>query len=236
MTGTRVTAEADRSGRLRLFLTPLSQSAFIAKRRFDYEYDPRIVARELPVPSERLQAGKALATVLTPLDELVLQTIRKLGYLDEAGRALLPMANLISNVRRQRGPQQPHSSETVRATANRLLKQKRLTWATGSCAPDGILNFPARSGERQIRLVCYTPFVLPRRENKPGQQRVIHLPSGFSQHGVAGHLMKIDHLGKEASDTARSAYADAHRKAGLAGSHALPKGHTYVRPHQRGGT
>ncbi|MEU1692529.1 hypothetical protein [Streptomyces hirsutus] len=170
------------------------------------------------------------------MDELVLQTIRKLGYLDEAGRVLLPMANLISNVRRQRGPQQPYSSETVRATANRLLKQQRLTWATGSCALDGILDYPARPGERKIRLVCYTPFVLPQRESKPGQQRVVHLPSGPSQHGVTGHLMKIEHLGKEANDTARSAYSDAHRKAGLAGSHTLPKGHTYVRPHQRGGT
>ncbi|MFC9543218.1 hypothetical protein ACFTXK_01005 [Streptomyces sp. NPDC056956] len=235
ITGTRVTAEVDGSGRLHLSLTPLPQPVFIARRRFDYEYDPQIVVRELPLPPVRPQAGKATTSALTPLENAVLQTIRKLGYLDEEGRALLPMANLLNNLREQQGTGQAHSSEAVRAATSRLLSQRRLTWATGSCGPDGLLNHPARPGERKVRLVCYTPFVLPRRKDTPGQWRVVHLPSGTSQHGVAGHLMKIEHLGKEASDAARSAYAEAHRKAGLAGSHTLPEGHTYVRPHQRGG-
>jgi hypothetical protein len=113
-----------------------------------------------------------------------------------------------------------------------LINRKRLTWQTGSCAADGVLHFPARPGERPVRLVCYTPFVLP----KPMKQRVVHLPSASSRHGVAGHLMKIEHLGKQASETAQAAYTEAHRSAGLAGAHKLPKGHTYVRPHKRGGT
>lgn len=114
---------------------------------------------------------------------------------------------------------------------NGLINRKRLTWETGSCADDGVLHFPARPGERTVRLVCYTPFVLP----KPKKQRVVHLPSASSRHGVAGHLMKIEHLGKQASDTAQAAYAEAHRSVGLTGTHQLPKGHTYVKPHKRGG-
>ncbi|WP_314220904.1 hypothetical protein [Streptomyces zaehneri] len=224
--GTRVTAELDRS-RLRLFLTPLERPVFIAMKRLLYEYDARIIARELP-------------TILTPggghaassLDLLVQETIRKLGYLDEEGHALLPMENLIRNVR-SRSASERYSSETLRASVDGLISRKRLTWETGSCAADGILNFPACPGERRIRLVCYTPFVLP--EHKKKQPRIVHLPSASSQHGVAGHLMRIDHLGKEASDAAQAAYTEAHRSAGLTGSHKLPEGRTYVRPHMRGG-
>ncbi|MGW0952602.1 hypothetical protein [Streptomyces sp. NPDC002545] len=226
MTGTRVTAKLHQ-GQLSLFLSPLERPVMIARKRFLYDYDPRIIARELPASPTQNQAGST-----TSLDGLVQETIRKLGYLDEEGRALLPMENLISNVRSHRGPQR-YSSDAVRAAANRLLSRRRLTWETGSCAPEGILNFPARPGERRIRLVCNTPFLLPKRKNE--RQRVVHLPSASSHHGVAGHLMKIDHLGKQASDSARAAYAEAHRRAGLAGSRKLPKGHTYVRPHERGG-
>ncbi|MET9384576.1 hypothetical protein ABZY09_26795 [Streptomyces sp. NPDC002928] len=224
--GTRVTAELDRS-RLRLFLTPLERPVFIAKNRLLYEYDPRIIARELPTNLTHSRGDTAPS-----LDLLVQETIRKLGYLDEEGHALLPMENLIRNVR-SRSASERYASETVRASVNGLISRKRLTWETGSCATDGILNFPARPDERTIRLVCYTPFVLPRLKKE--QTRVVQLPSASSQHEVAGHLMRIDHLGKQASDEARAAYTEAHRSAGLTGSHKLPKGHTYVRPHKRGG-
>ncbi|MGW5971231.1 hypothetical protein [Streptomyces sp. NPDC055186] len=227
MPGLRITAELDRS-RLRLSLTPLERPVRVARRQFLHDYDPRVIARELPAITQ--PDGK---DVTSSLDLLVQETIRKLGYLDEEGRALLPMQNLIINVRSHRGPQD-WSGEAVRAAVNGLISRQRLRWATGSCAADGILNYPARPGERTIRLVCYTPFVLPVRKKE--QLRVVHLPSASSQHGVAGHLMRIEHLGKQASDEARAAYSEAHRKAGLTGSHKLPKGHTYVRPHKRGGT
>ncbi|MET9759166.1 hypothetical protein ABZ016_08935 [Streptomyces sp. NPDC006372] len=224
MPGTRITAKLDRS-RLRLFLTPLERPVFIAKTRFPYEYDPRIIARELPTSLTYSPAG-----VGASLDVLVQATIRKLGYLDAAGSALLPVENLIRGVR-SRGASGQYSNDAIRASVNGLINRKRLTWRTGSCAADGVLHFPARPGERTVRLVCYTPFVLP----KPKNQRVVHLPSASSRHGVAGHLMKIEHLGKQASDTAQAAYAEAHRSADLTRTHKLPKGHTYVRPHERGG-
>lgn len=222
--GTRVTANLDRS-RLRLSLTPLERPVFIAKKRFPYAYDPRIIARELPTSLAHSPAGIGVS-----LDVLVQETIRKLGYLDEAGSALLPVENLICGVR-SRGTSHQYSSDAIRASENGLIARKRLTWETGSCAADGVLHFPARPGERTVRLVCYTPFVLP----KPKKQRVVHLPSASSRRGVAGHLMKIEHQGKQASDTAKAAYADAHRSASLTGTHQLPKGHTYVKPHKRGG-
>ncbi|MFF3499325.1 hypothetical protein [Streptomyces sp. NPDC003247] len=226
MPGTRVTATLS-NGQLRLCLRPLPRPVLIARRRFLFEYDPRVVVRDLPASQARSRTGD-----VTSLDGLVQETVRKLGYLDEHGRALLPLDNLISNVRRLHGSGQ-HMSDAVRAAVNRLMGSKRLTWETGSYGSSGILNFPARPGEKRIRLVCYRPFALPKHENGP--QRVVHLPSASSRHGVAGHLMRIDHLGKQASDTAQTAYSEAHRRAGLAGSHKLPEGHTYVRPHQRGG-
>ncbi|GAA3498888.1 hypothetical protein GCM10019016_059910 [Streptomyces prasinosporus] len=51
---------------------------------------------------------------------------------------------------------------------------------------------------------------------------------------MAGHLMRIGHLGKEASPEARAAYREDHRRAELAGPHELPRGFTYVREHERG--
>ncbi len=222
--GTRVTANLDRS-RLRLSLTLLERPVFIAKRRFSYTYDPRIIARELPTSLAHSPAGIAVS-----LDVLVQETIRKLGYLDEAGSALLPVENLIRGVR-SRAISHQYSSDAIRASVNGLINRRRLTWETGSCAADGVLHFPARPGERTVRLVCYTPFVVP----KPKKQRIVHLPSASSRHGVAGHLMKIEHLGKQASAAALAAYAEAHRSAGLTGTHHLPKGHTYVKPHKRGG-
>lgn len=53
-------------------------------------------------------------------------------------------------------------------------------------------------------------------------------------HRVAGHLMRIGHLGKGASAEAKAAYREDHKRAGLAGSHELPRGFTYVREHERG--
>ncbi|WP_189431399.1 hypothetical protein [Streptomyces rubiginosohelvolus] len=223
MPGTRITAKLDRS-RLRLSLTPLERPVFIGGKRFSHAFDPRIIARELPMSLAHSPAGIGVS-----LDVLVQETIRKLGYLDEAGSALLPVENLIRGVR-SRGISHHYSSNAIRASVNGLISRSRLTWETGSCAADGLLHFPARPGERTVRLVCYTPFVLP----KPKSQRVVHLPSPSSQHGVAGHLMKIEHLGKQASVTAQAAYAEAHRSAGLTGTHQLPKGHTYVKPHKRG--
>ncbi|MET7848349.1 hypothetical protein ABZT48_08875 [Streptomyces avermitilis] len=224
--GTRVTAKLDRS-RLRLILAPLERPVFIAKKQFLYEHDPRIIVRELP-----MNLTHSRDDTTPSLDVLVQETIRKLGYLDEEGHALLPMENLIRNVR-SRSASERYSSEAVRVSVNGLISRKRLTWETGSCAADGILNFPARPGERTIRLVCCMPFVLPKLKKE--QPRVVQLPSATSQHGVAGHLMRIEHLGKQASDEARAAYTEAHRSAGLTGSHKLPKGRTYVRTHKRGG-
>lgn len=56
MPGTRITAKLDRS-RPRLSLTPLERPVFIAKKRFSYAYDPRIIARELPTSLAHSPAG-----------------------------------------------------------------------------------------------------------------------------------------------------------------------------------
>ncbi|MFH9428359.1 hypothetical protein ACH4JZ_08720 [Streptomyces sp. NPDC017615] len=220
--GTRILARLDRH-QLRLFVTPLTPRVVVAGHVVNYEYDLRVVARELP--EKRVEVpGRSSAGA----DTLVLETIRKLGYLDEKGRALLPLDSLTRNL--PSDPGRKLSATTVRKAVNRLVHAKRLRWETGSRgAAGGLLNFPARAGEPTVSLVCYTPFP----ELVPGEvnHRLTHLPGGLSRHEVSGHLMKID---GQAGEEARAAYAESHRAAGLTGSHKLPKGYTYRRPHARG--
>lgn len=215
--GTRIQARLDRH-QLRLFVTPLKPRIVVAGQVVTYAYDVRVLVRDLP--TARVEP---LGRANSPVDARVLETIRKLGYLDERGRALLPLDALTGHVR-------DVPPEKVRKAVNLLVNGKRLTWETGSRAVAGdLLNFPAREGEQTIRLICYVPFP----ELTPGEhtRRVTHLPGVGSRQEVAGHLMKIN---GQASEEARAAYAEAHRAAGLAGPRRIPKGHTYRRPHVRG--
>ncbi|GAA1426823.1 hypothetical protein GCM10009601_36770 [Streptomyces thermospinosisporus] len=97
----------------------------------------------------------------------------------------------------------------------------------------GMLRYPARSGERPVALLCYTP-VLREANREDLRHAEPEVAYGVAAHRVAGHLMRIGHLGKEASAEARAAYREDHQRAGLAGPHELPRGFTYVREHERG--
>ncbi|MEV6196197.1 hypothetical protein AB0M19_27810 [Streptomyces sp. NPDC051920] len=226
MTGTRITGRWSPGQNLKLVVTALEQPVDLAGRRMLHAYDPRIVAREL------VKGGNPKRDAnLSELGRLVRDTVRELGYLDEQGRALLPMRNLITNIRASsRGSS--WASDAIRSSVNALISDGHLTWETGSHGTDGTLDFPARPGHVKIRLVCYTPNLHPAPVET--QHQVVILPSTTARHEVAGHLMQIGHLGKTASDEAKAAYEEEHRRAGLAGSHSVPKGYTFVKKHQRG--
>ncbi|MGC4982599.1 hypothetical protein ACLQ18_18515 [Streptomyces sp. DT193] len=221
--GTRVAMRWDQRARTRLHIayTRLSKPVIVAGTIVRYAYNPRIMTRDLAATDVR--ANRA--------EELVLITLRELGYLDERGRALLPEPALIRNSIERAEPGQASRME-IKEAIQSLQSRKLLTWEWGSLGAGDRLHYPARAGEDPVELLCYTPAVceVDQEVLQPGG----HGATAARAHRVAGHLMRIGHLGKEASAEARAAYRYDHQRAGLAGPHELPRGYTYVREHERG--
>lgn len=90
-----------------------------------------------------------------------------------------------------------------------------------------------RAPARNCGTACYAP-VLREADREDLRHAEPEVAYSLAAHRVAGHLMRIGHLGKAASAEARAAYRDDHQRAGLAGPHELPRGFTYVREHERG--
>jgi hypothetical protein len=223
--GTRVRIRwTEQTGsRLTVTCTALRKAVVVAGTVCLYEYDPRVMTRDLAAAD--IQADRS--------EELVLITLRELGYLDEQGRALLPRPALVRNVGEHAG-QRPVPVQETEAAIERLLSRALLTWEKGSVGRNGELTYPARFGESLVDLLCYAPRV---RDVKEQDIRVVEGQGARAAdaHRVAGHLMRIGHLGKEASPEAAAAYVHDRKRAGLAGPHRLPRGYTYVREHERGG-
>ncbi|WP_392963884.1 hypothetical protein [Streptomyces sp. LN245] len=219
--GTRVSAQWDTWKKLRLAYTPLDEPVVFDGTVVRYAFDPRIMTRELAAFDARVDR----------VEELVLIALRELGYLDEMGRALLPQEALTRNTIERAHPQPPARKKIDGAVA-RLLSRGMLTWEQGSINASGALHCPARRGETPVPLLCYAPTLrAAEREDLRNEAGAGH---AMSAHRVAGHLMRIGHLGKEASTEAKAAYREDHARAGLAGPHVLPRGYTYVREHERG--
>ncbi|MFD0249390.1 hypothetical protein ACFVGX_00605 [Streptomyces sp. NPDC127113] len=220
--GTRVSVRWDTWRKLRLAFTPLDKPVVFGGTVVRYVYDPRIMTRELAAFDARVDR----------VEELVLVALRELGYLDEQGRALLPREALIRNTIERAQTERP-ATRKIHGALDRLLSRSVLIWEQGSVNRAGMLHYPARRGERKIALLCYAPVL---REANREELRNTDAGSVYSAgaHRVAGHLMRIGHLGKGASGEARAAYREDHKKAGLAGPHELPRGFTYVREHERG--
>lgn len=222
--GTRVAVRWDKRARTRLHFayTRLRRPLLVAGTMVRYAYDPRIMPRDLAaldVPADRTE-------------ELVLITLRELGYLDERGRALLPEQALIRHASKRAEPKLA-TTKKIESVIQRLLSRKLLTFERGSLSAGGVLHYPDRAAERPVELLCYTPTV-SEVVYEALQRAGSHGANGASAHRVAGHLMRIGHLGKEASAEAKAAYRHDHQRAGLAGPHELPWGYTYVWAHERG--
>ncbi|MFJ8540919.1 hypothetical protein ACIRFH_02680 [Streptomyces sp. NPDC093586] len=220
--GTRVSVRWDTWRKLRLAYTPLDKPVVFGGTVVRYAYDPRVMTRELAAFDARVDR----------VEELVLIALRELGYLDEKGRALLPREALIRNTIERAQSERP-ATRKIRGAIERLPSRSALTWEQGSMNRAATLHHPARPGETPVALLCYAPVL---READREELRNSEAEGVYSAgaHRVAGHLMRIGHLGREASPEAQAAYREDHRRAGLAGPHELPRGFTYVREHERG--
>ncbi|MEV5181333.1 hypothetical protein AB0K88_16380 [Streptomyces werraensis] len=219
--GTRVSARWDTWRELRLAYTPLDRPVVFGGTVVRYAYEPKIMTRELAAFDARVDR----------VEELVLIALRELGYLDKEGRALLPRQALLRNTSERAQSERPPVKK-IEGAIDRLLSRGLLTWEEGGVNRAGMLHYPARRGDTPVPLLCYTPTL---REAEREELRDDEGASySMSAHRVAGHLMRIGHLGKEASPEARAAYREDHKRAGLAGPHELPRGFTYVREHERG--
>lgn len=220
--GTRVSVRWDLWTNIRLLLTPLRKPRLVDGCFVRFDYDPRIMTRDLAAPRAQIDH----------VEEIVLLTLRELGYLDEEGSAFLPDKALVMNTGERSKPNPP-SQAKIRAAIQRLLSRGELRRESGSLGAGGFLRYPARNGEPPVPLLCYVPVVRPA-EQEDIEAAAVPTTHDVSAHRVAGHLMRIGHLGKEASAEATAAYRHDHATAGLAGSHELPQGYTYVREHRRG--
>ncbi|MBJ6644301.1 hypothetical protein [Streptomyces sp. BSE7-9] len=219
--GTRVSVRWDTWRELRLAYTPLDKPVVFGGTVVRYAYDPKIMTRELAAFDARVDR----------VEELVLIALRELGYLDEKGRALLPREALLRNTSERAQSERPPVKK-INSAIDRLLSRRILTWEEGGVNRAGMLHHPARRGDTPVPLLCYTPTL--REAEREELRDDVGAAYSMSAHRVAGHLMRIGHLGKEASPEARAAYREDHKRAGLAGPHELPRGFTYVREHERG--
>lgn len=219
--GTRVSVRWETWGKLRLSFTPLDKPVVFGGTVVRYDYDPRIMTRELAAFDARVDR----------MEELVLNALRELGYLDEKGRALLPREALLRNTIERAQTEQPPAKK-IHGAIERLLDRGILTWEQGSVNGAAMLNYPARRGETPVPLLCYAPTLrIADREELRNDAGTAY---STSAHRVSGHLMRIGHLGRAASPEAEAAYREDRKRAGLAGPHGLPRGYTYVREHERG--
>ncbi|MET7352942.1 hypothetical protein [Streptomyces mirabilis] len=220
--GTRFSFTWQSDTAIQVASTLLDSPVAVDGRVVRHAYDPQVLTRD---------SGALDMAIVRDADALVMLTVRRLGLLDELGRAVLPDAALIKNVSEH--PFAPPPAE-LRTTIRRLVIRGRLTREYGSRATvDGPIRYPAVDGQEHVELLCYAP------ECRKPTATELHVEEsrGFRHvrgHTVAGHLMYIAHLGKGASWEARQNYREDHARAGLVGSHELPAGYTYVREHQRG--
>ncbi|MFF4864490.1 hypothetical protein ACFY3J_22675 [Streptomyces sp. NPDC001231] len=187
-----------------------------------HEYDLRVLTRD----------GLGV-TALDGLSQrqLVIRTLRGLGYLDEHGRALLAKEDLVRNVLNDAmAHRQKTTVQRVEGAIQDLLSSGRVTEVQGSRNRIGHLRYPPRAGEPKVNLLCWTPSAPRPHHDEPESEGGLpeHL---LGRHGVRGHLRKID---GDASPEAADAFRRDYDLTRLVGSNVLPAGTTYVRQHERG--
>ncbi|MFD8588023.1 hypothetical protein ACFV1B_00440 [Streptomyces sp. NPDC059637] len=220
--GVRVKARWDMREKVRLSFERLKEPLMLGGTLIRHVYDPKVFTRDIG----------ALDPRNSHTEMIVLLTLRELGLLDERGHAVLPKEALIRNTLRRSGPDKP-SRKALETAVAKLLSRGELTRRMGSVNRAGYLRYPALPGGQPVEILVYAPAprLATKAEIKADDARLGH---AVNAHSVAGHLMRIGHLGKEASPAAKDAYRQDHIRAGLIGSHELPRGYTYVRPHDRG--
>jgi hypothetical protein len=115
-----------------------------------------------------------------------------------------------------------------------LIRSGHLRSDVGGVDEYGLLRFPAAPQQRKVDVLVYEPLVAVappgQRSTKPNPEvdRFLRVTD------VAGHLRRIGHLGRVASEEKKAAYAKERQRLGY-GSAELPPGFTYVPAFTRGG-
>lgn len=200
--------------------------------RVEHRYDPGVFTRDA-VSGLARDGGKAEDRSDT---RLLMTAVRRLGLLDQFGRAMLARADVPPALEAVMDVRVMTTSQ-IRITLADLLAIGKLTTTRGSRGLDGRTYYPPLTGRPLEELVCYTPHRVEMRggrpEPGPAPAGPISPDQPVQEHGVAGFLRRIGHLGYEATDEQRALYHADHRRLRLTGPSELPAGFTYVRPHRR---
>ncbi|MFD8868723.1 hypothetical protein ACFV1F_31055 [Streptomyces sp. NPDC059590] len=220
-----------RGGRvIRASTIPLDNPVQVDDRTIEHRYDPLVLTREDAPGSDRTRDS---AADLTPR-QLVMRTVRRCGLLTSDGHALLDHAALPTAVY---GLQPAAAKASALENAvQELLAERHLEPATGSRGDDGRPHFPARSGETEIRLIGYTPDVVPLPRSPDASSTStgpVPQPSTLTLQYVPGHLRRLL-PGSSAGDAQRAAFREHCRRLGKADGWELPDGYTFVTQHTRG--
>ncbi|WP_165984020.1 hypothetical protein [Streptomyces sp. YIM 98790] len=209
----------------------LSAPEMVDGELIEHCYDRRVLTRDGACHSRR----SSLHTADLSPERLLLGTVRRLGLLDNYGRAMLPGDRLLNAVR-QVFPGTRGEQGALNSALDRMLADGILVTEHGSEDGCGRLHYPPRPREKLVPLVCYVP------ERRPVSSSVTagrHGGAGDrstgrrSGHQVTGHLRKLP-PGQRASDGQRAAYRRDRELLGMTDAE-LPPRHTYVPPHQRSG-
>ncbi|WP_405007699.1 hypothetical protein OHV13_29745 [Kitasatospora purpeofusca] len=198
-----------------------------------HRYDPMVFTRDW--------ADGQPVSAQSPNDffaeRLLMTAVRRLGLLDQFGRAMLARTDVPAAVDAVMDGSEL-AADRVEAVMVGLLAAECLTVARGSRGSDGRTYHPPRTGQPLEELVCYTPRCVKTRGGASTDGRDQDTSAAADQqvhgHDVAGFIRRIGHLGHQATDEQRALYHADHRRFRLTGPAELPPGFTYVRPHKRG--
>ncbi|RSN33167.1 hypothetical protein DL990_14245 [Amycolatopsis sp. WAC 01416] len=218
---------------VRAMSTLLEEPVIVDGEFIEHRFDKSIITRDAaPGEGKRGSSGEGSSTreggALT-LSERVLRAVRRLGLLDSHGRAVLTRTRLCTAVYGENT--EPALGEAV----DQLICDGRLRTDLAGVDERGLLRFPAEPGQREIEVLVYEPSVAAASARPDTASLHRTLEARFLRStDVAGHLRRIGHLGRVASEEKKAAYRAAQERVGR-GALELPPGYTYVSSFTRGG-
>ncbi|WP_410582288.1 hypothetical protein [Amycolatopsis sp. lyj-108] len=212
--------------------TLLEEPVIVDGEFIEHRFDKSIITRDAaPGEGKRGSSGEGSSTreggALT-LSERVLRAVRRLGLLDRDGRAVLTRTRLGAAVYGE------NTESALGEAVDQLICDGRLHTDLAGVDERGVLRFPAAPGQREIEVLVYEPSVAAAsaRPDTASSRRTLEARFLRST-DVAGHLRRIGHLGRVASEEKKAAYRAAQERIGR-GALELPPGYTYVPSFTRG--
>ncbi|SDW30921.1 hypothetical protein SAMN05421504_101220 [Amycolatopsis xylanica] len=212
--------------------TLLEEPVTVDGELYEHRFDRSILTREAaPGEGKRGSAKEGSSTSMAgalTLPERVLRAVRRLGLLDSDGRAVLTRTRLGVAVHGE--STEPGLGDAI----DELIRDGRLRADLAGVDELGLLRFPAEPGQREIEVLVYEPSVAvakarPSTTSSPRTVEARFLRSTK----VTGHVRRIGHLGRVASEEQKAAYRAEMERVGN-GARELPPGFTFVTSFTRG--